>query len=768
LGLFTASEKEMMKENQITQENSIKYVNEIIFYSMITSATKMYYPSGHPDAGEPYTWITIDHNRISKIETKEAQLSGVSPNKHSKRGAYVGYPLGVAVEENGDILITINMEGDGGQPLIRKIVGRALLDCKMPPPEPDPPYLIEATISSLTIGWKVPFEDLGLVSRMEVHYRAEGRDDPVLNPWKVLCQKNWLMADQMEYTLEGLYPFQGYIFKVRAKNSVGFGSFSKKTDILRTKPAPPEIPGSPIFAQVTHSMIVLLWRQPRENGSPITEYNLRCKQAGDSWQNLYSGKLTTFTYTGLKPDTAYIFELRCANAMGRTDWSDAVTCKTQATKTNKVNFGDTDALRAGDFWMECWDAKDERIFYFHKITGERTLQIPEEFLKHKEENQIPDDPLTEFRKKRYNFLRSLRLAQKKLGGGGSGEKILNLEVRRDKVFEDSFRKYSSIGPGDMARRTKIVFTGEEGIDSGGLTKDWFLLLSRCFSSPALKMFVTMPNGDLELKSGTISEIHLKRLKFVGKIIAKGVYDRQLVDLPLCTVLYKHLLGKEVHLEDLAELDPALYKSLTWMKKNDITNVMFETFSVLDEETKEDIDLKENGKDTEVTEENKEEYIELMASWRAKFQVAEQLDSFLGGIFSLIPQEAFQVFTIDELELLINGRKEIDADEIRAYTIFQGGFDKDHAVVLWFFQAMRELESDEKAKILKFCTGTDRVPIDGFDPPFNLTEGVDMSEDSLPRTHTCFNQLVLPVYSSYEKLKEKLLYAAANSDGFQLS
>ena len=54
------------------------------------------------------------------------------------------------------------------------------------------------------------------------------------------------------------------------------------------------------------------------------------------------------------------------------------------------------------------------------------------------------------------------------------------------------------------------------------------------------------------------------------------------------------------------------------------------------------------------------------------------------------------------------------------------------------------------------------------PALNITQGVDMVEDSLPKAHTCFNQLVLPPYSSFAKLKERILFAVANSEGFELA
>ena len=65
-----------------------------------------------------------------------------------------------------------------------------------------------------------------------------------------------------------------------------------------------------------------------------------------------------------------------------------------------------------------------------------------------------------------------------------------------------------------------------------------------------------------------------------------------------------------------------------------------------------------------------------------------------------------------------------------------------------------------------------MPLDGFDPPFTLTRKEDVAQEDvdgmLPTSHSCFNQLVLPEYSSVKVLKEKLLYAAAHCSGFHLA
>ena len=82
--------------------------------------------------------------------------------------------------------------------------------------------------------------------------------------------------------------------------------------------------------------------------------------------------------------------------------------------------------------------------------------------------------------------------------------------------------------------------------------------------------------------------------------------------------------------------------------------------------------------------------------------------------------------------------------------------------------MREFDESQRRQALSFFTGSSRVPLDGYDPPLTVTPGKDMRLDSLPRAPTCFNQLVLPLYSSYECCKERIAFAIANTEGFGLA
>jgi len=78
-----------------------------------------------------------------------------------------------------------------------------------------------------------------------------------------------------------------------------------------------------------------------------------------------------------------------------------------------------------------------------------------------------------------------------------------------------------------------------------------------------------------------------------------------------------------------------------------------------------------------------------------------------------------------------------------------------------------MTQDQKKKLLFFVTGSDRAPIKGLsDLHFVIRQGRE-SQAALPTAHTCFNTLVLPMYTTVEVLRSKLMLAIANAEGFGL-
>ena len=51
-----------------------------------------------------------------------------------------------------------------------------------------------------------------------------------------------------------------------------------------------------------------------------------------------------------------------------------------------------------------------------------------------------------------------------------------MEVRRDHVVRDSIAQLATKGPHDIKKQLRVSFVGEEGIDEGGIQKEFFQLI----------------------------------------------------------------------------------------------------------------------------------------------------------------------------------------------------------------------------------------------------------------------------------------------------
>lgn len=142
-----------------------------------------------------------------------------------------------------------------------------------------------------------------------------------------------------------------------------------------------------------------------------------------------------------------------------------------------------------------------------------------------------------------------------------------------------------------------------------------------------------------------------------------------------------------------------YTLLISYRDNDIDGVLELTFSTDDERFGETvtIDLKPNGRNIEVTNENKKEYIEcvtmvrlhirsftdrcsLITEWRIQKRVEEQFTAFVTGFNELIPPDLVNVFDERELELLIGGIADIDVEDWKKHTDYRGYTESDEVIV----------------------------------------------------------------------------------------
>ena len=123
----------------------------------------------------------------------------------------------------------------------------------------------------------------------------------------------------------------------------------------------------------------------------------------------------------------------------------------------------------------------------------------------------------------------------------------------------------------------------------------------------------------------------------------------------------------------------------------------------------------------------------------------------------------------DLEALIAGieMREIDVKDWQMHA--KGIAERSHPdLARFFWESLEEMNPEQRTKVLGFACGSLRVPATGFQalsPPFELSVTVGADPNSLPTAHTCVNQLCLPVYKTKEELKEKLLLAMEETQGF---
>lgn len=213
---------------------------------------------------------------------------------------------------------------------------------------------------------------------------------------------------------------------------------------------------------------------------------------------------------------------------------------------------------------------------------------------------------------------------------------LQLNVRRDQVFLDSY-KFMHFKSGDEIKYGKlsIRFHGEEGVDAGGVSREWFQVLSRQMFNPDYALFVPVASDRTTFhpnKLSKVNEEHLDFFKFIGRVIGKALYEGRALDCHFSRAVYKRILGNSVSIKDMETLDLDYYKSLLWMLENDITEIITETFSIETDDfgVTEIVDLVENGRNIPVTEENKHEYVQRVVEYRLTGSVQSQLEKFLGG------------------------------------------------------------------------------------------------------------------------------------------
>uniref|UniRef100_A0A8C9VQA5 E3 ubiquitin-protein ligase n=1 Tax=Scleropages formosus TaxID=113540 RepID=A0A8C9VQA5_SCLFO len=391
----------------------------------------------------------------------------------------------------------------------------------------------------------------------------------------------------------------------------------------------------------------------------------------------------------------------------------------------------------------------------------------------------PAVPYSREFKQKYDYFRK-KLKKPHLGGPYLADipNRFEMKLHRNNIFEESYRRIMSLKRPDVLKaRLWIEFESEKGLDYGGVAREWFFLLSKEMFNPYYGLFEYSATDNYTLQinpnSGLCNEDHLSYFKFIGRVAGMAVFHGKLLDGFFIRPFYKMMLGKSISLKDMESVDSEYYNSLKWILENDPTEL--DLRFCIDEDNfgqTYQVDLKPRGSEMVVTNENKKEYIDLVIQWRFVNRVQKQMNAFLEGFTELILIDLIKIFDENELELLMCGLGDVDVNDWRQHTVYKNGYCPNHPVIQWFWKAVLLMDAEKRIRLLQFVTGTSRVPMNGFaelygsNGPQLFTIEQWGTPDKLPRAHTCFNRLDLPTYESFDDLREKLLMAVENAQGFE--
>ncbi|XP_015722366.1 probable E3 ubiquitin-protein ligase HECTD2 isoform X2 [Coturnix japonica] len=360
--------------------------------------------------------------------------------------------------------------------------------------------------------------------------------------------------------------------------------------------------------------------------------------------------------------------------------------------------------------------------------------------------------------------------------------FLNVKVRRTHLVSDSLDELTR-KRADLKKKLKVTFVGEAGLDMGGLTKEWFLLLIRQIFHPDYGMFTYHKDSHCHWFSSFKCD-NYSEFRLVGALMGLAVYNSITLDIRFPPCCYKKLLSPpivpcdhntlvgicDVTLDDLFQIMPELAHGLSELLsyEGNVEEDFYSTFQVFQEEfgVIKSYNLKPNGDKIPVTNQNRKEYVQLYVDFLLNKSIYKQFAAFYYGFHSVCASYALLLLRPEEVEILVCGSPELDMSALQRSTQYEG-YQKTDVTIRYFWDVVLGFSLDLQKKLLHFATGSDRVPVGGMaDLNFKISKS-ETSTNWLPVAHTCFNQLCLPPYKNKKELKQKLIIGISNAEGFGL-
>ena len=365
-----------------------------------------------------------------------------------------------------------------------------------------------------------------------------------------------------------------------------------------------------------------------------------------------------------------------------------------------------------------------------------------------------------------------------------------LFVHRHNTLEESFNQFLTCKDIDVRSNIHIHFIDEAAHDAGGTQREWYDCIYKEIFKEDKQLFIENPNdsivdGTYLLYPMSQHKVNCNLFYFIGCLLAKTIMDKANVIETINPTILKQILNEQLTLDDLKCYDTEIHSSLISIQTITDDEQLKEFSFIWNTSTEgnayEEVELIPNGRNITLKQENKSLFIEKAITFILYEQYKKQIDNIKKGFYSIIPLNIINVFNKEELNFLLSGQRIIDINDWQRNTIYRGKYieGEHNKTIQMFWEVLRELNESELVNFYRFCTGTCKVPIDGFGAlkggnnkihKFCIEEA-EINDDNLHKgirligARTCFNRIYLPEYNNKATMKKAIEIILGNDTNY---
>jgi hypothetical protein len=317
---------------------------------------------------------------------------------------------------------------------------------------------------------------------------------------------------------------------------------------------------------------------------------------------------------------------------------------------------------------------------------------------------------------------------------------------------------------------QITFAGESGIDAGGVFREGVSRIVEDLFSEHFNLLLLCPNGQHEVHTNMdkyvpnpthTGPLAMQMFEFMGKLMGMSLRAKLCLPFELPSIIWKKLVGEDVVTDDLMATDAITCKLLQAVR-------CCEDDGICDQESFEakygsklrfvhtgsdgvERELGRGMGDRLVTFDSRLQFCDLVESARL-VEFDKQVAAIERGLGEVVPSRVLQLFSWQQLEILVSGNPTFDLDLWKSKTEASGLTPKTAKL---FWKVIASLTPKEQAGFVRFAWGRSRLPpAKDFTTKMKLTAG----HGTLPVAHTCFFSVEMPEYATEEEMRSGLLTA----------